>query len=66
MKFDEPIVRGLCSFGFACRMMIDELIPGEPERSARMEAQMSSPLLPGTPVPLKFGKLMTIKHISAS
>lgn len=50
MKFDQPIVQGLCSFGFACRMAIEALIPGEPERMRRMAAQMSSPLLPGTPV----------------
>lgn len=50
MQFDQPIVQGLCSFGFACRMMIGVLIPGEPERMTRMSAMMTSPLLPGTPV----------------
>lgn len=57
MKFDQPIVQGLCSFGFACRMMIDKLFPGEPERAARMAAQMSSPLLPGTPVETRIWKI---------
>ena len=57
MKFDQPIVQGLCSFGFACRMMIGALIPGEPERAARMAAQMSSPLLPGTPVQTQIWKM---------
>ena len=57
MKFDQPIVQGLCSFGFACRMMIDKLIPGEPERAARMAAQMTSPLLPGTPVQTQIWKV---------
>lgn len=50
MKFDQPIVQGLCSFGFACRTAIGALIPGQPERMKRMAAQMSAPLLPGTPV----------------
>lgn len=57
MKFDQPIVQGLCSFGFACRMAIDALIPGQPERMTRMAAQMSSPLLPGTPVQTQIWKI---------
>lgn len=57
MKFDQPIVQGLCSFGFACRMMIDKLIPGEPERATRMAAPMTSPLLPGTPVETHIWKM---------
>ena len=57
MKFDEPIIQGLCSFGFSCRMLVGYLIPGEPERAARMAAQMSSPLLPGTPVQLQVWKI---------
>ena len=57
MKFDQPIVQGLCSFGFACRMIIDSLTPGEPERMTRMAAAMSSPLLPGTPVETHIWKM---------
>lgn len=57
MKFDQPIVQGLCSFGFACRMAIAALIPGQPERMTRMAAQMSSPLLPGTPVQTQIWKI---------
>ncbi|QAT50711.1 hypothetical protein EQM14_13590 [Caproiciproducens sp. NJN-50] len=57
MKFDQPIMQGLCSFGFACRMAIGELVPGEPERLTHMAAQMSSPLLPGTPVRLQGWKM---------
>ena len=56
-KFDQPIIQGLCSFGFACRMAIDKLIPGEPERCARMAAQMRNPLLPDTKVALKIWKV---------
>ena len=37
-KFDQPIIQGLCSFGFACRMAIGALFPGEPERVTRMAA----------------------------
>ena len=52
MGFDAPFMQGLCSFGFACRMAIGQLIPGEPERMTRMAAQMRSVLYPGTPVRL--------------
>lgn len=53
MGMGRPIMQGLCSFGFACRMAIGELIPGEPERMTRMAAQMSAVLYPGTPIQLQ-------------
>ena len=55
-KFDQPIIQGLCSFGFSCRMAIDVLMPGEPERIKRMAAQMRNVLLPDTPVELHIWK----------
>lgn len=57
MKFEQPIMQGLCSFGFACRMNIAALIPNEPERMRRMAAQMSSTLLPGSPVEIQIWKV---------
>lgn len=50
---EGPIVQGLCSFGFACRMLCGEYIPGEPERMKRMAARMSAVLYPDTPVRLE-------------
>ncbi len=50
---EGPIVQGLCSFGFACRMLVEALIPGEPERMKRMAARMSAVLYPDTPVRLE-------------
>ena len=38
-------------------MIIDKLIPGQPERAKRMAAQMSSPLLPDTPVQTQIWKI---------
>ncbi len=55
--FDRPIMQGLCSFGFACRIGIDCLCPGEPERVTRMAAQMSSVLYPDTPVQMEIWKI---------
>lgn len=57
MGYETPFMQGLCSFGFACRMAIGALIPGEPERMTRMAAQMSSVLFPDTPVKLQIWRM---------
>lgn len=48
--FEGPLMQGLCSFGFACRMGIEANIPNEPERMTRISAQMRSICYPGTNV----------------
>ena len=48
--FDKPIMHGLCTHGFACRALIDSLIPGEPEKARRMACRFSKTLYPGTPI----------------
>lgn len=50
--FDRVFMQGLCSFGFACRMAIQGLIPGQPERMTRISAQMRSILYMDTPIQL--------------
>ena len=57
MGFETSFMQGLCSFGFSCRMAIETLIPGQPERMTRMAAQMSSVLFPDTPVSLQVWKM---------
>ena len=57
MGFEGTFMQGLCSFGFACRMAIGALIPGQPERMTRMAAQMSSVLFPDTPIRLQLWKM---------
>ena len=57
MGFETSFMQGLCSFGFSCRLAIQALIPGEPERMTRMAAQMSSVLFPDTPVRLQLWKI---------
>lgn len=54
--FDRVFMQGLCSFGFACRMGIGALIPGQSERLSRISAQMRSILYPGTPITLQIWK----------
>jgi Acyl dehydratase len=50
---DRVFLHGLCTYGFACRMAIKELIPGEPERMKRFAAQMRSMAYPDTPIELR-------------
>lgn len=54
--FDGPIVHGLCSLGYACRMLIDLLIPGEPERVTEIETQFRSVAMPGDSFTLEVWK----------
>jgi len=45
--FEKPIMHGLCTHGFACRALIDKLIPGEPEKARRMVCRFTKTLYPG-------------------
>ena len=45
--FDRPIVHGLCSLGYACRILTALLMPGEPERLISIENQFRSVAMPG-------------------
>lgn len=51
--FDRPIVHGLCSLGYACRLMAGKLFPGEPERMVSIENQFRSTAMPGDSFCLK-------------
>lgn len=48
--FAGPIMHGLCTHGYACRALIQQLIPGAPEKARRMFNRFRSPLLPGSPI----------------
>jgi NAD(P)-dependent dehydrogenase (short-subunit alcohol dehydrogenase family)/acyl dehydratase/putative sterol carrier protein len=48
--FAQPIMHGLCTHGYACRALIQQLIPGAPEKARRMVNRFRSPLIPGSPI----------------
>ena len=48
--FEKPIMHGLCTHGFACRALVDCLIPNEPEKARRMACRFSKTLYPGVPI----------------
>jgi NAD(P)-dependent dehydrogenase (short-subunit alcohol dehydrogenase family)/acyl dehydratase/putative sterol carrier protein len=55
--FEKPIMHGLCTHGFACRALIDKLIPGEPEKARRMACRFSKTLYPGVPIQTRIWKM---------
>ncbi|MDZ7830438.1 MAG: SDR family NAD(P)-dependent oxidoreductase [Desulfobacterales bacterium] len=54
--FEQPIMHGLCTHGFACRALINSLTPGEPEKLRRMKCRFSRPLYPGDPIKTRIWK----------
>lgn len=48
--FEQPIMHGLCTHGFACRALVASLTPGRPERARRMSCRFTKPLYPGVPI----------------
>jgi NAD(P)-dependent dehydrogenase (short-subunit alcohol dehydrogenase family)/acyl dehydratase/putative sterol carrier protein len=46
--FEKPIMHGLCTHGYACRTLVEQLIPGAPEKARRMYCRFSKTLYPGT------------------
>ncbi len=55
--FEKPIMHGLCTHGFACRALIDKLIPGEPEKARRMVCRFSKTLYPGMAIQTQIWKM---------
>jgi len=54
--FEKPIMHGLCTHGFACRALIDKLIPGQPEKARRMVCRFTKTLYPGVPIQTQIWK----------
>ncbi len=48
--FERPIMHGLCTHGYACRALIEKLIPGEPQKVRRLDCRFKRPLYPGQPI----------------
>ncbi|MFO8112944.1 MAG: SDR family NAD(P)-dependent oxidoreductase [Desulfosalsimonadaceae bacterium] len=55
--FEMPIMHGLCTHGYACRSLVKNLVPGEPERVHRLSCRFSRPLYPGDPIKTQIWKV---------
>jgi acyl dehydratase len=45
--FEKPIVHGLCTFGFACRAVVKEVLGNDPSRLKSLATEFRRPVLPG-------------------
>ena len=45
--FDTPIIHGLCSYGIACKAIVDNALGGDPTRVARYQARFRGVAFPG-------------------
>ena len=45
--FDRPIIHGLCSYGIACKAIVDHVLGGDPTRVARYQARFAGIAFPG-------------------
>jgi acyl dehydratase len=55
--FEKPIMHGLCTHGFACRALIEKLIPGEPKKARRTVCRFSKTLYPGISIKTQIWKI---------
>ena len=55
--FEKPIMHGLCIHGFACRALIEKLIPGQPDKTRRMVCRFSKTLYPGISIQTQIWKI---------
>ncbi|MGB6059476.1 MAG: MaoC/PaaZ C-terminal domain-containing protein [Microthrixaceae bacterium] len=45
--FDRPILHGLCTYGFAGRVLLHELAGSDPAKMRSIEGRFASPVMPG-------------------
>ena len=45
--FDAPIIHGLCSYGIACKAVVDGVLGGDVTRVARYQARFAGVAFPG-------------------
>ncbi|MBF0224150.1 MAG: SDR family NAD(P)-dependent oxidoreductase [Desulfobacterales bacterium] len=61
--FEHPIMHGLCTHGYATRVLINSLIPGKPELVRRIDCRFSKTLYPGDSIKILIWKISEGKAV---
>jgi acyl dehydratase len=54
--FDTPIIHGLCSYGIACKAIVDEVLGGDVTQVARYQARFAGVAFPGETYRISYWK----------
>jgi acyl dehydratase len=54
--FDKPIIHGLCSYGIACKAIVDEVLGGDVNQVARYQARFAGVGFPGETYQVSYWK----------
>jgi acyl dehydratase len=54
--FDKPIIHGLCSYGIACKAIVDEVLGGDVAQVARYQARFAGVAFPGETYQVSYWK----------
>jgi acyl dehydratase len=54
--FDTPIIHGLCSYGIACKAIVDDVLDGDVAQVARYQARFAGVAFPGETYRIKYWK----------
>ena len=54
--FDTPIIHGLCSYGIACKAIVDEVLDGDVAQVARYQARFAGVAFPGETYRISYWK----------
>jgi acyl dehydratase len=54
--FDKPIIHGLCSYGIACKAIVDDVLGGDVTRVARYQARFAGVAFPGETYRIQYWK----------
>jgi len=64
--FRRPILHGLCSFGIACKAVVDGRLAGDPKRVARFRARFAGVVYPGETLRVRMWGEAAGIHLEAS
>src|SRR5262245_10513680 len=54
--FDTPIIHGLCSYGIACKAIVDQVLGGDVAKVSRYQARFAGVAFPGETYRIKYWK----------